>query len=390
MASVNNMDFVQIATVLNDVREQVTGQASIAPVTESEFVSVGNTVLKAGFDPVLSAITQVMARTIFSNRPYERVFGSIRMDSQQWGAITRKLAVSDKDFENDVRFELVDGESVDMFKVNKPNILQTNFYGANVYERSYTIFRDQLDNAFRSPEEFARFLTMVTSNCSDMIEQAHENMARATLANFIGGKVSATNSVIHLLTEYNTLTDLNLTAKTVFEPGNYKAFMQWVYARVAAISALMTERSIKFQINVTGKEISRHTPYGRQKVFLYSPTAYQIESQVLADTYHDNYLRYAYNERVNFWQSIDTPDTLNVIPTYMQADGTLTTPQAAVTVSKLFGCIIDEEAAGYTVVNTWSAPTPFNAKGGYSNVFFHFTDRFWNDFTEKGVILLLD
>lgn len=57
MASVNNMDFVQIATVLNDVREQVTGQASIAPVTESEFVSVGNTVLKAGFDPVLSAIT---------------------------------------------------------------------------------------------------------------------------------------------------------------------------------------------------------------------------------------------------------------------------------------------------------------------------------------------
>ena len=388
--AVNDLTFNQAATVLNSIVQQATGRASQVPTNTAEFVTVAQTALKTGYDPILNAISQVLSRTIFSIRPYNRKFAGLQVDNQRFGNITRKLNIADKDWENDARFELVDGQSVDMFKVNKPNILQTNFYGANVYERSYTIFRDQLDNAFTGPEEFSRFLTMVTSNCSDMIEQAHENMARATLANFIGGKVSAQNSVIHLLTEYNTLTGLNLTATTVFEPANYKAFMQWVYARVAAISALMTERSIKFQINVTDKEISRHTPYDRQKVFLYSPTAYQIESQVLADTYHDNYLRYAYNERVNFWQSIETPDTLSVIPTYMTAAGALTTPEQAVTVSKLFGCIIDEEAAGYTVVNTWSAPTPFNAKGGYSNVFFHFTDRFWNDFTEKGVILLLD
>ncbi len=388
--AVNELTFNQASTVLNSIVQQATGRASQVPTNTAEFVTVAQTALKTGYDPLLNAISQVLSRTIFSIRPYTRKFAGLQVDKQKFGNIVRKLNISDKDWNDDARFELVDGQSVDMFKVNKPNVLQTNFYGFNVYERSYTIFRDQLDTAFSGPEEFARFLTMVTSNCSDMIEQAHENMARATLANFIGGKVSASNSVIHLLTEYNDLTDLNLTAKTVFEPANYKAFMQWVYARVAAISALMTERSIKFQINITGKEISRHTPYGRQKVFLYSPTAYQIESQVLADTYHDNYLRYAYNERVNFWQSIETPDTINVIPTYMTAAGALTTPEQAVTVSKLFGCIIDEEAAGYTVVNTWSAPTPFNAKGGYSNVFFHFTDRFWNDFTEKGVILLLD
>lgn len=388
--AVNELTFNQVSTVLNSIVQQATGRASQVPTNTAEFVTVAQTALKTGYDPLLNAISQVLSRTIFSIRPYTRKFAGLQVDNQKFGNIVRKLNISDKDWNDDARFELADGQSVDMFKVNKPNILQTNFYGFNVYERSYTIFRDQLDTAFSGPEEFARFLTMVTSNSSDMIEQAHENMARATLANFIGGKVSANNAVIHLLTEYNTLTGLNLTATSVFEPANYKAFMQWVYARVAAISALMTERSIKFQINITDKEISRHTPYGRQKVFLYSPTAYQIESQVLADTYHDNYLRYAYNERVNFWQSIETPDTINVIPTYMTPAGALTTPKQAVTVSKLFGCIIDEEAAGYTVVNTWSAPTPFNAKGGYSNVFFHFTDRFWNDFTEKGVILLLD
>ena len=27
---------------------------------------------------------------------------------------------------------------------------------------------------------------------------------------------------------------------------------------------------------------------------------------------------------------------------------------------------------------------------GYSNIFWHFTDRYWNDFTENGIVLLLD
>ncbi len=72
----------------------------------------------------------------------------------------------------------------------------------------------------------------------------------------------------------------------------------------------------------------------------------------------------------------------------MQADGTLTS--ADVSVSNIYGLIMDEEAAGYTVVNRWTANTPFNAAGGYTNMYWHFTDRYWNDFTENAVLLLLD
>ena len=41
-------------------------------------------------------------------------------------------------------------------------------------------------------------------------------------------------------------------------------------------------------------------------------------------------------------------------------------------------------------VNQWNAPTPFNVAGGYTNFYFHKSDRYLNDFTEKGVVLLLD
>ena len=390
--AVNDLTFNQLSTVLNSIVQQATGQKVQQVTNTAEFVSVAQTALKTGYAPVLQAVSQVLSRTIFSIRPYTRKFGGLMVSNQQFGNIVRKLNIADKDWENDSRFELTDGSGVDMYKVNKPAILQTNFYGANVFEKSLTIFKDQLDCAFSSPDEFGRFVSMTMTNASDMIEQAHENLARATLANFIGGKISGdAASVIHLLTEYNTITGLGtpLTAETVYQPANFKPFMQWVYSRVASLSSLMTERTQKFHINVTGKEISRHTPVNKQKVYLYAPARYQTETMVLADVYHDNFLRMADNETVNFWQSIDKPDEINVQPVYLQTDGTLKTGEA-LNKANIFGVMFDEEAAGYTVVNQWSAPTPFNVKGGYSNIFWHFTDRYWNDFTENGVVLLLD
>lgn len=388
--SVNTMSFEDASAILNNIREQVTGESAIAPVNTSEFVSVATTLLQQGYDPVLKAITQMVSKTIFSIRPYNRKFGGIKMDSEQWGAIVRKLSIADKDFDEDVRFELVDGQSIDHYKVNKPNILQTNFYGQNVYEKNYTIFKDQLDNAFSGPAEFGRFMSMVVQNVSDMIEQAHESIARMTIGNFVGGKKLANNGVIHLLTEYNAETGESLTATTVYAPANFGNFMKWMYARVATLTALMTERSVEFQINVTGKEINRHTPYEYQKVYLYAPLLNGMNARVLAETFHDDFLEYADVEAVNYWQSIESPMALNVTPSYMGADGLIVTAQEAQSITNLVGVIFDRDALGYTTVNNWSATTPLNAKGGYWNTFHHFTERWYNDFTEKGLVLLLD
>ena len=390
MASVNNMQFVQIASILNDVREQVTGQAAAAPVNEYEFVSVGNTVLKAGFDPVLGAITQVLARTIFSNRPYQRRFAGIRKDAQEWGAITRKLAVSDKDFENDVRFDLIDGASVDMFKVNKPIILQLNFYGQTVYEKSITIFRDQLNSAFQSSAQFGQFMAMIMQNVYDMLTQAEETLARLTIANFALGKIAANNGVVHLLTEYNAQTGASLTATTVYAPENFPAFIKWMYARVETLSEMMTERTGLYQIQVTDKEIMRHTPKDKQNLMLLTPFLKEMEARVLADTFNASMIEYKSVESVNFWQAAQSPESMQGTPAYLGTDGDIIEADDPITNNKVVGLIFDDEAIGYTVTDEWAAPTPFNAKGGYTNQFWHNTKKWYNDFTEKGIILCLD
>lgn len=389
MAGVNTMTFEQASGILNNIRKQVTGEEPIAILDTSQFVSVATTLLQAGYDPVLNAITQMVTKTIFSIRPYNRKFAGIKMDSEQWGAIVRKLSIADKDFDNDLRFELVDGESVDMYKVNKPIILQTNFYGQNVFEKNYTIFRDQLDNAFSGVAEFGRFMAMVTQNVADMIEQAHESIARMVIANFIGGKVASNNAVIHLVTEYNEETGKSLDSKTIFAPENVNDFSKWCYARITTLMGLMSERSQEFQMNVTGKEINRHTPYELQKLYMFAPLLNEMRARVLADTFHKDMLEKADVEEVNYWQSIQTPKQIKVKPSYTDENGEVVVGEEA-TLESIAGVLFDRDALGYTTIHNWSGTTPFNAKGGYWNTFHHFTERWYNDFTEKGIVLMLD
>ena len=400
---VNDLTFNQLATVLNTIVEQATGVQSLTPTDESSFVTVAQVGLKAGYDPLMTAISQVLSKTIFSIRPYNRKFQGIQATNKRFGAITRKLQIVDDDWKNDVKFQLVDGQSVDHYTVNKPDVLQTNFYGANVFMDYITIYTEQLDNAFSGSAQFGEFISMLMTNMSNRIEQAHENLARRTIANFIAGKIVANNNVIHLLTEYNAKTGLTLTAQTLYQPQYFPEFVKWLNARVESLSGLMENRSKLYHINVTAmpdpsdptqppldKTVMRHTPKRMQKVYMLSEFLAEIKSMALSGIYNDGYLKIADVEGVDYWQDIQTPMSINSTPVYLQADGTLTSPAQPVVEDALLGVLFDEDALGYTVVKHTVATTPLNAKGLYYNMFYHFTDRFWNDFTENGIVLLLD
>lgn len=403
MPNVNDMTVFQAGTILQSLVKQATGQAVIAASTPGEFVSVAQTALKTGYDPILNAMSQMWGRTIFSIRPYSRKFSGLEMSMERWGNAVRKLSIADKPIEDDARFTwpvgydanqvppLGDGKSVDMYALNKPDILQVNFYGQSVYENSYTIFKDNMDVAFTSAEEFMRFNSLVTGNRSDKLEQYRENIARGILANYIGSLLAEKQNtrIVHLLTEYNAETGLKLTAQNVYQPENFASFMQWAYARIATISRMMTERSEMYQTVINEKHVMRHTPANKQKVYLYAKAMDQFDAMVKANTFHDNYLKFTDYEGVNFWQSIETPDSISVTPVYTSTTGVATTGEA-VEQAGIFGVIFDEEALGYAQVNNWAAVTPFNAKGGYWNTYDHVNFRAIMDMSEKGVLLLLD
>ena len=135
------------AAILNEIVNQATGKNTVSAIATSDFTSVATTALGLGIDPLLNAISQVLSRTIFSIRPYSRKFKGLYQDNMRFGNHVRKLNIADSDWNTDDRYDLTDGTSVDDQVVAIPKVLQTNFYGQNVYQRQVTLFRDPLQTS---------------------------------------------------------------------------------------------------------------------------------------------------------------------------------------------------------------------------------------------------
>lgn len=401
--SVNTLNFQQISTVLTSIVKQATGQIVETPTDTASFVSVAQVALRADRDSVMNAISNILARTIFSIRPYSAKMTGLEMDTFRWGGMMRKLSIADTDWADDPAFDYPvlfdstespatgDGGAVDPWKIKKPNILQTNFYGQSVYYDHMTITEDQLETAFSSPEQLGSFLSLLMTNLSNRLEMSNEALRRGLVCNAIGALYTEnqTGRVIHLLSEYNRLTGQSLTATTVYQPDNFNAFTKWVYSRVAEVTDLFTANSLKFQTVISGKPVLRHTPLEDQRVYLYSPIQRQIEARVLADTYHDNFLRYADVESIAYWQSIDSRDSVNVTPAYMDTTGAFVTGNP-VEVENVYGIIFDRDCMGMTVLDRRVLSTRVNEAGLYRNIHVHARQRVVFDNTEKCALLLLD
>lgn len=387
--AVNTMSIEQAMTLLNSVHAQATGRSDIQATDLSSFISVAQSTLQAGYEPVLNAITQVISRTIVAVRPYDEKFKGLEYSNDRWGGILRKISFADRDALEDPTYQLVDGQSIDQQTVRKPNVLETRYVGSDVYMGQYTITTKQLDTAFSSPEEFAAFMSGLMTHFTNERTQWLENLKRSILANGIGAKniIGAEGKVL-LLTEYNQLTGNSFTKVDIMKPANYKPFMQWVYTRVSEVSRLMAERSQLFQQVITNKPIMRHTPVEDQRVYMIANFLDSMDAQVLADTYHDNFLRYADVEAVSYWQAIKKPTEVSVTPIYVDNTGAVVTG-AAQDVTGVIGIIFDRDAMGYNIYQDTIETSPYNAKGQYYNLFHHVRVQLQSDFTEKSCIFLL-
>lgn len=388
----NTMSFTQISSILNDLHQQVTGQTAQAVVDTASFIAVATTTMQAGFEPVNKAISQMMSRTIFSERPYFGKYKGLMLTPTEWGNWVRKISFGDSPAVDADAYELTDGESIDQQIVHIGRILQTNFYGTDVWDDVQTVTRQQLKCAFMSPQELQSFLVAQMRSVFDKMEQRRETTARMTICNLIGGTIKAANEpqVVHLITEYNALTGKSLTAGTYMAPENYPDFIRWVCGRIMTASDKLTDRLTMYHTNVTDTPISRHTPKEMQHLYILSQDANSMAAQVMSTTYHDQLLNFGSYERLNFWQSPDKPDTINIKASYMGTDGTIKTDSTGTETSGIFGVLFDRDAAGVTPVDQSTDVAPYNARGRYQNTFWHYGYRYHNDFTENCVVFLLD
>ena len=108
----------------------------------------------------------------------------------------------------------------------------------------------------------------------------------------------------------------------------------------------------------------------------------------VSDFYKD-FIAVAGVEGVSFWQSIKAPASIYTTPMEIDTDGSYK-EGSAVNKTTVIGVMFDRDAIAYNIFNDSMDTTPMNARGKFYNVFNNMNVRFTNDFTEKGIVLLLD
>ena len=398
------MTFQDISAVLTEINKAATGQEPTSEIINtSSFVSVAEATLRAKNEFLLNAISQVLTRTIFAVRPYRAQMLGLEKDGSAWGNHVRKINYFDSDPLRDTSYNLPDdgtvgtearADSVDPWIVKRPKVLQTNYYGQSNYARMYTQGLIQLNSAFQGPDQLAEFWSGMATHMANQIEQDRENLARMLVVNRMAGTPStAPSSVIYLLDEYNAETGLELTATTVFQPDNFPDFARYAFARINDVSDMLRARTINWHqnwnISSTDYNFMRHTPYDRQHLYLSSRLQRQIGARVLSDTFNSGMLQYRDTELVPYWQTPDERETVQVNPITTTTGGLAQAMATNVGLANIVGVLFDDDAIGYTPIDSQVLATPVNARSRYVNFWYHYGWRWYNDFTENAVLFLL-
>lgn len=417
----NTLTIDDISVLANTILAEAQGITDGSTTVDAEnFVAVAQHTLRTGYDPLMTAISQVLSKTIYAERPYSAKFSGLVMDSLQWGNHVRKLNPIDKPLEHDNQFFddngniLADGSTVDPYKINKPLVFQSNFYGESVFQNSYTIYKNQLDVSMESLSAFGSFLSMIANNSADKLTQAREDLSRLAVCNLIGATIYEGNApqVINLYEEYQKATGDTTTAYAdILAPANYKSFMQTSYAVIKSTIDRLTERSVIYHVNPTLDAgdgmipIRRHTPKEMMHCYMMADFMNLSETAAISNTFHDKYLDVMDYEPVTFWQTISDPYRINVTGSHYGYksvdpndgsvvtntlsdiyDFTIDTDDADI---KVIGVLFDRDALGVTRVNQWSGNTNMNMRGGYINHFDHETNRWFMDNTENAVVFIM-
>lgn len=391
--SVNTMTTEQAGAFLMALYKEVTGQESTIKVVDSKtYTSVGTTLVQGSLDPVMQGMVQLLDRTVFAMRVYNKKFDDIIMDERLFGAVTQKVNFLDNDLDaSDERLPLTDGTSLDPWKIKKVKVVAEFFYGNTVYQDSITIWRDQLYSALRNADEGARFFAAVMTNIANKHKQIEEENARTALINFITAKsVADTDNYINVLQEYYNETGVTLTPANMFAPANYTEFTRWLAAYMQTLVDRMAERSIKYHMNITGKELMRFTDGENLRKYISANVLNNIKAVAQSATYNadrlDNIAEGA--KKVTFWQNINDPYSVSATPAYLDvATGNIVEAQNAATVENIIGVLFDRDALGIVKRSTWSGASPFNPRTGTYNIYWHWTQQIFNSFLENFVVL---
>lgn len=370
------MDTNQIYGIVNDVAKQVMGEEAIDVIDTGSLVALGDSVLSSqtNTEAFLSVLVQRIGLTIISYRPYTSQLSLLEVGDMEFGQIMQKTKVKMSEAIEDDTWNLVDGQSLDMYIVAKPEATQKLFVKRTPFAFMRTFQTKPLKEAFTDANTMGSFISSIYGEVINSIELSQENLGRLTMANYMANAKS--NQVVNLVTEYNRLTSSTLTAATAMLNN---AFLRWALGRIKNVCIKMQTMSVLYN---DGTE-QRHTPINMQRIVSLVDFQTALETQVEYAAFHENYVKLASNILVPHWQSSQSPMDISL----QIGEGESAEEKE---IENIVCFIHDRDALGTYRKEEEVLTTPVNARGRYYNTWWHLDNLYFNDTSENGVIFTLN
>lgn len=374
------MDTNQIYELVNDVAQQTMGESALTASDTASLVAMGNAILSSSTntEAFIDTLVQRIGRTMISYRPYKSQLGLMAVSDMTMGAIMQKIKVKMPSAVEDVTTQLIDGQSVDQYIVSKPRANQKLFVKRTPYTFYVTIQKKWLREAFTSETAMGSFIAAIYGEVENALELSQENLARLCMANFMATISTSTNRVINLVTEYNTLKSTSLDEDNALLD---EGFLRYALGRMNNISKKMKTMSVLYN---DGSE-TRHSPEGDQRFVSLVDFQTALETQVQWAAFHEQYVKKQNGIEVPYWQAAQSPMDINLV-----IEGDDPEQGESTTLSNIVAFIHDRDALGTYRKEVEVATTPLNARGLYTNQFWHMNDLYFNDVSENGVIFTLN
>lgn len=368
----------QIYTLVNEVNAEAYGTNAITVVDTSSLISLGNTVLSSSTntEAFLNTLAQRIGRTILRFRDYRNKLGDMVLNDFEYGAILQKIKVVMPKAEEDEMYDLTDGQSIDHYKIAKPDVDQKLFVTRTPYQFHITIARSTLKEAFLSEGTMGSFIGVVFGEVRNAIESSLENLGRVTLATAIA-ECAGTTRMIDLVSIYNGLYNPSpaLDQDTAQQD---PAFMRWAIATINTFIDGMQDLSTLYN----NGNCETFTPKEDLRVKILSSFNRKLQTVVEYAAFHDQFVRPDIDfTTINYWQSAQDPSEIKI---------TRPSDSDSVARGNVICLIHDRDAMGVYKMDEEVLTSPVNAAGAYYNTYWHEKQLRFIDLSENFICFTLN
>lgn len=376
------MQVTQVYSIINEITEEVTGNADLVAKDLSNIVDVGKEVLGAtDVDNYVGALTDKIAKVVFVNRPYSGNVPSVMMDAWEYGAVVEKVTTEMPEAKENESWSLNDGTEYNPNVFYQPTVDAKFFNNKVTFEIDLSFTEKQVKESFRSASEINSFMTMLYNSVENSFTVKLDGLIMQTINSMIGETVNHGASginAVNLLEDYNTETANSLTVDDALKDSD---FLKYASMKMTLYVDRLSKMSSLF--NVGGKK--KFTPRDDLKVVMLSDFKASANSYLQAVTYNEKYTQLPEAETVPFWQGSGQDYAFNNVSKINVVTGSGDTVEQAGILAVMF----DREALGVTNLDK-RVTTHFNAKGEFYNNFFKLDCGAFNDVNENFVVFYIE